>query len=126
MKAIHNGLTGYLTDVGHWPQVPEELMKQGATEEDFFGFWITATEPYGLSQDSWVCPSDTRLVQKLNRGDQEYFGSYGVTQFDKNPRTPFRWNQPWAMEGANFHGGGAHVLLPDGSVQTTDNPFFGR
>lgn len=126
MRAIHGGLLGYMTDQGQWPQFPEELVKPGIEEEDIFRFWVTATEPYGVGQDSWVCPSDAALVRKLNQGRQEYFGSYGVTQFDDNVRTPFRWNQPWAMESANFHGGGAHVLLPDGSVQTTDNPFFGR
>lgn len=126
MRTIHSGLTSYLGDVGHWPQFPEELINSSITEEVIFGFWINATEPYGVGQEHWVCPSDTRLVRALNRGEQEYFGSYGVTRFDKNAKTPYRWNQPWAMENANFHGGGAHVLLPDGSVQTTDNPFFGR
>ncbi len=126
MRTTHTGLLGYLTDVGHWPQFPEELKKLGLTEEEIFGFWITATEPCGLSQDTWVCPSDTNLVRRLNNGEQEYFGSYGVTQFDDKANTPLRWNQPWAMERANFHGGGAHILLPDSSVQSTDDPFFGR
>ena len=126
LRAIHSGFMGYMADVGHWPQMPEELKEGKVPEEEFFGFWIQATEPYGLSQESWVCPSDRSLERRLNESKQKYFGSYVVTQFDDKPRTPYRWNQPWVMERGGFHKKGPHVLLPDGSVQSTSNPFFGR
>lgn len=126
LRNIHQGFTGYVTDVGHWPQLPQEMLEGGASEEDFFGFWISALEPYGLSQESWVCPSDRALERRLNETKQEYFGSYIITQFDDRAKTPFRWNQPWAMERGNFHGQGPHILMPDGSIQSANNPFHGR
>tara|TARA_R110000850_G_scaffold202967_7_gene329072 strand:- start:4921 stop:5445 length:525 start_codon:yes stop_codon:yes gene_type:complete len=124
MRTIHAGLLAYTTDVGHWPQMEEGEFE--FSEDDFFKFWVIATEPYGLSQDVWVCPSD-RALERMNKLEkQKYFGSYVVTRFDDKAQTPFRWNQPWVMEGGSFHGKGAHMLLPDGSVQDTANPFYGR
>ncbi|MEM6915899.1 MAG: hypothetical protein AAF491_04960 [Verrucomicrobiota bacterium] len=124
MRAIHSGLLGYTTDKGHWPQMEEDKFDFG--EEEFFEFWIEETIPYGLSEDTWVCPSDRALERRLNVDKIKYFGSYIVTRFDKKPQTPYRWNQPWAMERGDFHGQGAHILLPDGSVHSSRNPFSGR
>ncbi len=124
MRSLHTGLLAYTTDKGHWPQMEEGEFE--FTEEEFFGFWIEETSPYGLSQETWVCPSDRAVERMLNEGKVRYWGTYVVTRFDRKPQTPFRWNQPWAIERGNFHGQGAHILLPDGSVQPTQNPFFGR
>lgn len=124
MRAVHTGLLGYLNDQGQWPQMEAERYKY--TEEDFFEFWIKSTEPYGLSQESWVCPSDRSLERQLSKKKKKYYGSYVVTRFDKNPQTPYRWNQPWAMERGNFHKKGCHMVMPDGSVHSTMNPFYGR
>lgn len=62
----------------------------------------------------------------MNEDEDMVYGSYIVTRFDKMAQTPFRWNQPWAMERGNFHRTGSHVLMPDGSVNSTRNPFYGR
>ncbi len=125
MRSLHSGLSAYTLDKGHWPQMEEGEFDY--TEEDFFGFWIEETSDYGLSQENWVCPSD-RALERLIGSDQKptYFGSYVVTRFDDKPQTPFRWNQPWIMERGNFHGKGVHILMPDGSVQDSRNPFYGR
>jgi len=124
MKAIHGGLSGYITDVGHWPQMEDG--KADFTEDEFFKFWVTSKEPYGLDKEVWVCPSDSgyHSLPKEQRG--EFIGSYVPTRFDKKPQRPFQFNQPWLLERGDFHGRGCHILLPDGSVQDTQDPFGGR
>lgn len=124
LRNIHTGLLGYVTDKGRWPQMEEDKYK--FTEEEFFQFWVDATEPYGCGEDSWVCPSDRALERLSPQKRKTYFGSYVTTRFDDKPQTPFRWNQPWTMERGNFHGQGQHILLPDGSVHSALNPFHGR
>jgi prepilin-type processing-associated H-X9-DG protein len=124
LRTLHSALASHVLDKGQWPQMEEG--KYNFTEGEFFRFWVEATEPYGMNQDSWRCPSDRALEDKMGLMKGEFFGSYVVTRFDKQPSTPYRWNQPWAMERGNFHGKGAHVLMPDGSVQEPANPFHGR
>lgn len=124
MRTIHSGLLAYVSEKGHWPQMEEGRFD--FTEEDFFKFWIVETEPYGLNADTWICPMD-RVLERLNGEEKsEYYASYVVTRFDKKPGTPFRWNQPWAIERGAFHGKGAHILMPDGSVSDSQSPFSGR
>lgn len=124
MRTIHSGLLGYVTDNGHWPQMEDDRVD--FTEEEFFGFWVKVTEPYGLNQETWICPMDRRYLGLPDEEKLKYSGSYVVTRFDSAPATPFRWNQPWAMERGDLHGNGAHVLMPDGSVTESRNPFSGR
>ncbi len=124
MRTIHSGLLAYVSEKGHWPQMEEG--KFDFTEEDFFKFWIVETEPYGLSAETWICPLD-RVLERLNGEEKsEYYASYVVTRFDGKPGTPFRWNQPWAIERGAFHGKGSHILMPDGSVSDSQSPFSGR
>lgn len=124
MRTIHAGLLAYTTDKGQWPQMEKD--KYDFTEEQFFEFWVESTKPYGLNEDTWVCPSDRALERMVNEDRIKYFGSYVVTRFDERAQTPFRWNHPWAMERGDFHGQGAHILMPDGSIHSSRNPFSGR
>ncbi len=124
LRSIHAGLFAYVSDHGHWPQMEED--RYDFTEDEFFGFWVRATEPYGLNRETWICPADRSYLFLPKSERKKYAGSYVVTRFDKAPSTPFRWNQPWAMERGDFHGKGAHMLMPDGSIQDSQNPFYGR
>ena len=124
MRTIHSGLSGYVADKGHWPQMEEGRFDY--SEEDFFKFWITETEPYGLSAETWICPMDRTFERLVGEEGSEFYASYVVTRFDKKSGTPFRWNQPWAMERGAFHGRGSLILMPDGSIQDSQNPFYGR
>ncbi len=124
MRTIHSGLLGYWTDKGRWPQMEEGRFNY--SEEDFFRFWITETEPYGLSAETWVCPMDRAFERLAGEEHSEFFASYVVTRFDEKNNTPFRWNQPWAIERGAFHGKGSHILMPDGSVSDSQSPFSGR
>lgn len=124
LRALHSALSGYLTDHRSWPQMEKDRFNY--SEEEFFEFWVTKTEPYGMSQETWLCPSDRSMHLLMEEMKLKFYGSYSVTRFDENPTTPFRWNQPWAIERGDFHGKGAHILQPDGSVHESQNPFYGR
>ncbi len=124
MRTLHSALSAHVLDKGHWPQMDDD--EENWTESKFFKFWIESLEPYGTSADNWVCPSDKLFLQFRKVDKDEYFGSYVPTPFDKAPSTPFRWNQPWLIERGDFHGKGSHMLMPDGSVQESQNPFSGR
>lgn len=126
MRTIHSGIMSYIQEVGHWPQM--EADKWDHSEEEFFEFWVSITEEHGLNRDTWLCPSDRALERKMKeaKDKDEYMGSYIPTRFDEHPATPFRWNQPWVIERGGFHGKGPHVLMPDGSIHESLNPFNGR
>lgn len=128
MKTLHASFMAYMEDVGHWPQLPGDEDKDW-TEEEFFRFFILALEPYGTAKDTWLCPSDKVMIgqKKLDQDEsKEFFGSYVPTRFDERANTPFRWNQPWIVERGDLHGKGAHILMPDGSIHDSQNPFYGR
>lgn len=121
LKALHIGFDAYILDNNRWPQPPREAV--GFDESEFFEWWVKELEPYGVGQETWLCPTDK--VAKEDR-DNFHAGSYIPTLFDSNQYTPYRWNQPWLIERGDFHGKGAHVLMPDGSITTTTNPFGGN
>lgn len=124
MRTLHTSFVGHLTDKGHWPQMDER--EENWNESKFFKFWITSLEPYGAAADTWLCPSDELFLEFRETNKDSYFGSYAPTPFDEAPGTPFRWNQPWLIERGDFHGKGSHILMPDGSVSDSQNPFAGR
>lgn len=126
MRTLHSSFVAYVAEKGKWPQLPTE--EKEWNEDKFYRFWVTSLEPYGSSADTWLCPSD-KLMLQMKKSDLEkkrYFGTYVPTPFDSGPGTPFRWNQPWLIERGDFHGNGGHMLMPDGSVHDTRNPFSGR
>ena len=124
MRTLHTAFVGHLTDKGHWPQMDENEKNWG--ESEFFEFWITSLEPYGVGADTWLCPSDKVYLEFRENKKDVFLGSYVPTPFDKSPGTPFRWGQPWLVERGDFHGKGSHMLMPDGSVQDSQNPFYSR
>jgi type II secretory pathway pseudopilin PulG len=135
MRTLHTCFVAHVTDKGGWPQLPLDDEVDGEdgsddvwTENGFYRFWVTALEPYGSSRETWLCPSD-KLFLQMSKSDlekEEYFGTYVPTPFESGPATPFRWNQPWLIERGDFHGKGSHILMPDGSITDSQNPFAGR
>ena len=120
MRVIHTGFDAYMQDKNYWPQMPASAVSMD--ESEFFEWWIRVLEPYGAGEANWLCPMDT--VRFDNRDDtKQYAGSYIPTMFDPHSFTPLRWNQPWLMERGDFHGRGAHVMMPDGSIFASTNPF---
>jgi len=131
MRTLHSSFVAYVEDVGHWPQLPEDLA--GFDSNDFYQFWVKELDPYGASQVTWLCPTHKRKLAPQMRaaaakpgGGELFYGSYAPTVFDKRANTPFRWNQPWIIERGDFHGSGAHMLMPDGSIRGTQEAFYGR
>jgi len=120
MKTVHTGLGAHLNDKGYWPQMPDGIYD--GEETDFFEFWIRAIEPYGVHEPNWLCPADK--VRK-EAWDKDKSGSYIPTPFDAHPISPIRWNQPWLIERGNLHGKGAHIAMPDGSINPSMSPFGG-
>ncbi len=120
MRTVHGGLNSYLVDTGRWPQLPGDVVDY--SESEYYQWWINVIEPYGISEDNWLCPSDKVRVEKF---DDDKTGSYIPTAFDGLAITPHRWNQPWLVERGDLHGKGAHVAMPDGSINPSTNPFGG-
>lgn len=119
MRVIHVGLDSYLMDKNQWPQIPADIFYL-EKENLFWKWWILTLEPYGPSEQTWLCPSD-----KLQRESQdEYSGSYMPAKFDAHHFTPYRWaGQPWLVERGKLHKGGAHIMLPDGSIHGSEDVF---
>lgn len=123
LKVLHTGFDSYILDRNQWPQMPGDSF--GWEESDYFEWWIESLEPYGVGQESWLCSSD-RLLKILPEDQDEYVSSYVPTPFNSHRFTPFRWNQPWVAERGDYHGRGAHVLMPDGSITSSQAPWGER
>lgn len=123
LKVLHTGFDSFVLDRNQWPQMPDEVFE--AEESDYFAWWIASLQPYGVGEESWLCPSD-KVVKQLPAGQTEYASSYAPTHFNPHRYTPFRWNQPWVVERGDFHGRGAHVMMPDGSITTSQSPWGER
>jgi prepilin-type N-terminal cleavage/methylation domain-containing protein len=120
LKSFHSALNAYMSDYGHWPQMPEEVFEYGSAEGNH-EWWHDILKEYDIGEERWLCPTDRRernASQKLEDRDR-YESSYGITLFDSGPNTPRQWNQPWIIESANFHGDGNLMLMPDGSIQAS-------
>ena len=120
MRVIHTGFDAFMADNNYWPQMPAKAVD--FDESTFFHWWIDVLEPYGAGEANWLCPLDKVRFDNASN-TKEYAGSYIPTMFDPHSFTPLRWNQPWLLERGDFHGRGAHVMMPDGSIFSSTNPF---
>lgn len=125
MKGIGAALGTYTVDHEGWPQMPEDLGDK--EEEEEWKWWIKTMEPYGITQATWLCPTEDkerrRYARKSGEKRDDYEGTYIPTDFDDGRDTPYKWNQPWLIERGNWHGKGQNVLLPDGSIRPFLNPM---
>lgn len=121
LHTIHAGFDGYLLERNSWPQLPNGALYWD--ESQFFGWFVATLEPYGVGEYSWLCKADKAVRQ--SRTGEEFAGSYVPTLFDAHHFTPYKWSQPWVIERGDFHGRGAHILMPDGSIHPSTNPFGG-
>lgn len=124
LKTLYTGFSIYITDHGEWPQLPERQgqLDAGDGEEGYWQFWITTMKKkdYGISENHWLCPTDRRERAAQKKEEREKFeGSYTPTEFDAGPDTPRAWRQPWFLERADYHGDGALMMMPDGSIQVS-------
>ena len=126
IKQLWTAANAYMKDQPlenrHWPQMPEDLFS-GGEEDKFWKWWYETLEPYGVTREGWLCPTDERSLVLSGRGEDEYAGSYIPANFDAREYTPFRWSQPWFMERADFHGKGAHIIMSKGDVKVSVASF---
>jgi len=116
IRNIHALLSTYVTDVGHWPQIPLDL---DTTEESYESWWLATMEPFGAPEKIWKCP----VLSKARVTDADGYElrmHYIPADFDANPISPRRWsNMPWLIERGNNHGRGALIAFPDGSIRNS-------
>jgi len=123
LKTLYSGFGNYVSDHGEWPQMPEKQSQidGGDGEEGYWDFWITTMKQkdYGISEFHWLCPTDRRerAASQKDEDREKFEGSYVPTEFDPGPDSPRAWRQPWLLERSDFHGDGALMMMPDGSIQ---------
>lgn len=115
MRSLHVAFSGYVNDLGHWPQIPQQLT---SGESDYENWWIDTMNPYTGTEKVWLCPV-LKAGHLSSPGGKLLRMHYIPTQFDANRISPTRWpRQPWLIEMGNAHGDGALILFPDGAVQS--------
>ena len=114
MKGIWTGMNAYMADHKQWPQRPEGM---AGSEEKLWKWWYETLEPYDVSKELWLCPTEAKDLALTGRDEDEYTSSYVPANFDGREFTPFRWDQPWLLERADFHGQGNNILMSDGTVK---------
>lgn len=119
MRSLHTSLNSYVQQVGHWPQIPEEVDPMDSGEDKAYeDWWIRELESFGVTPPVWQCPTIRRLVSRKDEDGRPRM-HYSPTMFDEHPLTPYRWaTQPWLIEIGNMHGHGAYLIFPDGSIRT--------
>lgn len=112
MKSLHVSLSSRVQDLGHWPQVPEDLEVSDAED-----WWLSELKDYGGAPEVWQCPVIQRQITSAGSDGRPKI-HYSPTRFDEKPGTPYRWStQPWLIEIGNMHGRGANICFPDGSIR---------
>jgi type II secretory pathway pseudopilin PulG len=110
----------YIQRNGSWPQI---FLKNYTTDEEYANAWITALEPFGITRQTWICPTIQELLHNPAYNDASNARlDYISTGFDDKPTSPHQWpRQPWFIEAANVHGNGNLVIFTDGSTAETNN-----
>jgi prepilin-type N-terminal cleavage/methylation domain-containing protein len=118
LKSLHLGFDLYTREHNNvWPQLDLNSSQHNK-------FWFNTLEPYQVTKETWLCPVHAAELKMLPKEEQEeYPSSYSPTAFDDTPNVPYHWLQPWVIESGDFHGQGALMIMPDGSVQLS--PFHG-
>jgi len=126
LRSLQTSLNSYIQDVGHWPQIPEELDAPGSGNDNAYeDWWLEELKNYGGTPEVWQCPTIKRMVISKSPDGRPKL-SYTPTPFDALAFTPYKWStQPWLVEIGNIHGGGALICFPDGSIKTM-NDILGR
>jgi prepilin-type N-terminal cleavage/methylation domain-containing protein len=114
LRNLFAGAAAYVEHQGRWPQVPPKLIK--SKPEEYAREWIAALAPYGITQPSWICPTQDEILGRPDLTKKPRV-DYNATPFDAKPRTPYKWaRQPWFVEHASVHDGGPLLIYSDGSV----------
>jgi type II secretory pathway pseudopilin PulG len=116
LRNLYYGASGYVQQNGHWPQIDTTLIK--ASGGQYAAAWRSALEPFGVTQEIWICPTVQRELQNPDITKPEFARSdYMATPFDAKPTTPYQWQtQPWFVERGDVHGNGNLMIFTDGHI----------
>ncbi len=115
LRSLQLAAAAYVQDEKTWPAISTV----GLGGEEYTQQWYEALEPYGVSWETWWCPTVTRLggwsrQQSIDNVRADYIGA----KFSKGEFKPYQYSvQPWFAEKANVHGNGQLLVFPDGSVK---------
>ena len=103
-----------------WPQVNPTLLT--APNHAYDEAWIEAYLPFGVSRQTWICPTMQRLLGNPDYTQPpNYRADYVAMPYDTKPLSPVTWpSQPWFAERGNVHGTGNLIILANGSVTDLD------
>jgi len=125
IRSIYVSLSAYLTDNGHWPQIPEDVLKAQPDQQRDIGakFWVDTLKPYGATEKVWTCPTLGRKYEEDPSKFSEYPRIHYVpSEFDEKPMTPrSAAAMPWVIEIGSLHGGGNLLIRADGGVRELDD-----
>ena len=123
MRSLYSGAAAYVQEHQNWPQIAPSAQDGGSfsrmENRSVASQWIEALKPYGISSQTWRCPSIERLMRtkgKEGAVEKERI-DYTPTRFGTGPLSPYQWaTHPWFIEVGAGHGGGPQIILTDGSV----------
>lgn len=120
LRSLYVATDLYIQRNGSWPQI---FLKNYTTDEDYANAWIAALEPFGITRQTWICPTIQELLHNpsYNHAANARL-DYISTGFDDKPTSPHQWpRQPWFIEAASVHGNGNLIIFTDGSTAETNN-----
>ncbi len=118
LRGLYSGAAVYVMDQGHWPQIDPILIQHDSKQ--YAKLWISALQPYGLSQKNWICGAQQRSLGGPDLTDEKQMRvDYNATPFDDRANTAYLWpHQPWFVEHASVHDGGPLLIYTTGQVVT--------
>jgi prepilin-type N-terminal cleavage/methylation domain-containing protein len=130
LKALGRGAAAYLDEYQKWPQIRAESgtpsLASSSTPDSPSAQWIAALSPYGLSAQSWRCPTTERQIRRAggSRALEMTRIDYSPTRFAPSPQAPWEYStHPWFVERGSVHGKGPLIYLADGRVLTFEDLF---
>jgi prepilin-type N-terminal cleavage/methylation domain-containing protein len=131
LRTLYNGTAAYVLDNQSWPSIRPSSKAEhtGGAEvragSSFDARWIRALEPYGVSQQDWVCPAAQRFrLRQIGEEQLKNLGmriDYTPTIFGSGSMAPYEWpKHPWFIERGANHRSGQQIILSNGAVADID------
>jgi len=116
LRSLYVATESYIQQNGSWPQI--QISDSDSDEQDYANGWISALQPFGPTQKTWICPTIQELLQNPDLSKSENTRvDYVASTFDDKPMTPHQWpRQPWFAEVGDVHGNGNLIIFTDGSI----------
>lgn len=118
LRTLYASTEMFIQQNGSWPQIHVVDDDSDASEQQYARDWIAALKPFGVAQQSWICPTMQQLMHAPDLTKPENVRiDYVACNFDDKPTTPHLWaRQPWFAEAGDVHGNGNLIIFTDGSI----------